>query len=208
MARFSRPGDGPKAPAMASGLRIESVQIAAMRRIAAGDAGDDHVLDNQGRRCDAAAALLGILYFNAPNFFSGLPVDRDNVIIQRPHKDQPVGHSHAAVPGAVKRRDEVGLRIGIAPQHLAAGGVQGEDMVPGCRDVHHTVNDQRGRLHAAVGDSAFKGPHRSQTLDVRAIYLVQGAVPPALIRTVVRQPVFGFLIRASESFGVDFGARK
>src|SRR2546429_8791482 len=75
-------------------------------------------------------------------------------------------------------------------QNLLAGrGVDGEDAIQGCTEVHHAVDDNGGRLKSSVGHPGLKDPGGRELFDVGPVDLGKRAVPPRILIAAVMRPI-------------------
>ena len=72
-----------------------------MRRVAASNPADYHVLHHKRSARDICAALTGALDLNVPNLAPRLSVDSDQVVIQSPHENEVLPHCDATVPSSI-----------------------------------------------------------------------------------------------------------
>src|SRR5579859_126521 len=140
VAFLARGGNGPETPGAAAGVDVESREIAAMSGIAAGDADHHFVFDEQRRAGDVAAALAHVLDVDSPELAAGFLVERHDIIIERAKEHAAGADGHAARPGAVDNADLARVLVEVVPDFPAGFRVDGEDTVPGRRDVHHAVH--------------------------------------------------------------------
>ena len=115
MSRLPGSRDGVEAPRESSGLRVEGVDVAAMSAVASGPAYDDFVFNDEWSAVDIAAAFLDVFDFDVPDFFAGIRVERDYVIVHRAEENQSIPDCDAAIEFAIGRYEVAGELVVVGP---------------------------------------------------------------------------------------------
>ena len=180
--------------------QVRRREPAADAELAAGDAGDRHVLHDQRRPGDRLA-LVGIGDLPLPDDLAGLLVRRDQAAVQRVGDHEIAPQRDAAVVDAAARDGAgpvvVGLRVHLPDQRaFAAVCVDLVDRAPAVGDVEEAVLGDRRALEAAMRPDApaldaakLHGPGDVQALDVGGVDLVQVGEAVRREVLVMQQPV-------------------
>ena len=177
------------------------VDEAAARRVAARDSDYDHVADNKGR-------LLGIQIvgdlaeFTVPPYASCGSVEGHQVSVERGHIERSVDDGHAAVRGSAAEAHFFGQAALVMPQLRSGPCVNGENVIPGSREVQHPVSKQ-GSSFESVRHARLETPDGSQFADVRAIDLLQRTEPQVGVIPSVHEPVVGIAGSGEQACRVD-----
>jgi hypothetical protein len=142
MSEFTGPGNRIEAPQRRARGRIVSLDETARAKLAAGDAGNDLVLERQRRRSDAVALpRIGDLGF--PQELTRAGVQSHQCGVQSAHKQPVAQHCHApieAVDLALRRHFLLPL---IAPDLQSGFRIDREHLSWQSRRVHHSIHHQR-----------------------------------------------------------------
>ena len=163
-ARFARRGNRPEPPRTLAGLHVVRIEEAADRELAAGDADDDLVLDDE-RRAGAGVAGLVIGHLHVPDHLAGLHIERHEVGIERGHEEPVAVDSEAAIHEAAADLHRVGRRqhLAVLPDLTAGLGVDRPRVVERARHVDDPVDDDRRRLELAAGRTAVWNVHCAES---------------------------------------------
>jgi hypothetical protein len=190
-AGFAGLGDGPEAPDAFAGGGLVGIEEAAHAEVAAGDAGDDEVVDDEGGGGVADVAFVVDAFGDGPfpEELAGDAMDGEEVSVIGDEEDAVTEDSDTAV-GALG-----GVTLGLAghgalvvPEGAAGAGIEGEDLV-GAGDVHDAVNDDGGDFEDVVVDG--EDPLEDKVLDVGGVDLIEGGVAVAGEGAVIGGPVAG-----------------
>ena len=125
---------------------------------------------------------------SVPDLFAGVAVQADQVGVERRHVEPVAPGGEPPVDGVAAERQVLGQRLLVVPELGAGLAIDGVGMVPGRRQVHDAVDDQRRALEA-VEHSRLEGPDRNQSGDVLGVDLLQRTVAMSVVGAAVHQPV-------------------
>ena len=145
VAELAGPGNRRKTPEPRAGRRIVRVDEAADPELAAGDAGDDLVLERQ-RRAGDAESLHRIRHLDFPEQRAGAGVQRQERRVQRADEQAVAEDRHAAVERVDLVRVADLLRALIAPDLAPGRGVQRDDDARRPARIHDAVDHERRRF--------------------------------------------------------------
>src|SRR5206468_505763 len=148
-------GDGVETPDATAGLRFISVEEAADAEFAAGDAGDDLVLDGE-RRAGRGVANFVVCDLGLPAQAAGAGIERNQARIKAGIVHGVAKHRDAAVDAATAQAEILGNLLAVGPVAAASASVQRLDFVGRLGDVHDAV-DHEGR--------SFHGVHLMDLMD-------------------------------------------
>lgn len=188
--------DGVELPLRRAGVRIERIDLAALRGVAGRRCNDEHIARQGRRRSEVVARLLARLHdLGLPDFLARLLVQRDQPAVQRREIDLAVANGHAAArrreEDLVDDRVELGL---VAPELLAGCGVERLHLVVRGRVIEHAVDDDRRGLQPAGDFAGLMDPGDLELLDVRLVDAVERAVAARLPVAVINRPVRRVLV--------------
>ena len=169
------PGIGVEAPRALAGLRVVGVDEAANAVLAAGDADDHLVLDDQ-RRDRRGVADLVVLERRVPDDGAGLHVEREQVRVERGHEQLVAEHAEAAVDEAAAGGQVRRQLAAVAPDLAAGPRVDRPRDVLRAGDVEHVVA-QSGVVSKLPSVAGLERPLRDEPVDVGRRDLRQRAVP-------------------------------
>ena len=187
VALFARAGDGVEPPAHAAGLDVKGGEIAAVRGIAAGDAGHNDVLDQQRRARDVTSALALILHVDAPQLRTGPLVERHHVVVRSADEHASMAHGHTTILLAVSQALAEGEVV--LPNDPAAGAVKGEYPGVGSGKVDDAVDHDGGGLQTVLVIAGLENPCWRQCFDVRRVDLVEPAIAQSGMGATVARPI-------------------
>src|SRR5439155_13258798 len=136
-------GDGVEAPDAPAGLCVVSVEEAADAEFAAGDAGDDFVLDGE-RRARRGLADFVVCDLGLPAQTARAGIERNQVCIKAGIVDQVAMYGDAAVYAPTTEAEILGKFPVVGPVSAASAGVQRLDFVGRLGDVQDAI-DRDGR---------------------------------------------------------------
>ena len=184
-------------PALA-GRGVIAVDEAADAELAARDARDHRVADDQRRR-RLAVTLHVVGHLGVPEQGARAGVDRHQVGVVRAHVQGFAQDRHAAVVAAAAQSDAVRQRVLVTPVRPPRQGVDRGHVAGRLGDEHDAVDHQRRRL-VAVELPDLVRPLQLQTLHVPAVDLIQPAEALPVQRAVVHEPVVRLVVRVHEPF--------
>ena len=166
---------GIAAPGQLAGLQIVGADPTANAELAAGDA-DEHLVLEDERRVGAGLALGRIAVLHRPDDLAGLRVERDQRRVGLMQEDLAVGVGEAAVDRvAAHHRNDVRILLGLVfPEDLAVVvEVEREDGVGERRmNIHHVADDQR-RAFVTAQHAGRERPGRRELVDVIGVDLLE-----------------------------------
>ena len=164
VSEFTRRGNRIEAPQPLARGRIVSLDESARAELAAGDAGNNLVLERE-RRGSNAVALTRIGDLRLPQKLPRACVQRHQCGVQRAHEQPVAQHRHAAIE-AVDLALRNHLLLPLVPPDLQSGfGVEREHLPRHSRRVHHSIHHQRRPFEQPVAHR--HGPPR---LKLRATF--------------------------------------
>ena len=134
------------------------------------------------------AVLAGDGDRHVPDFFAGIAVEADQVGVERRHVEPVAPGGEPAIDGVAAQGQVFRQRFLVVPELRAGLAIDRIGMVPGRRQVHDAVDDQR-RAFEAVEHARLKGPDRDQSSDVLGVDLLEGTVAVGVVGAAVHQPV-------------------
>ena len=163
-------------PDQRAGLGIAGLDAAHHAEFAAGHAGQHQAASDQGSG-RVAVAVLVVVDLLAPDDFTGVLVQGDQLGVQGAEDHQVVVQGGAAVDHVAAGHDAFGQAVLVLPQALAGQGVQRVDARVGRGDEHLALVDHGlGFLAALLFAAEGEGPGRGQILDGGGVDLGQRAV--------------------------------
>ena len=160
---------------------------AADAELAAGDADDDLVLDDQRSMRDGVA-LLGLGDVSVPQRLAVLGVDGNQTRVDGAHEERVAGDRDSAIHAPAAEPCKRRRCVVVGPEHPPGRGVERDDVVGRLDCVHHAVDDQGRRLEF-FERARLEDPLELQIPDVVLRDLGEGAVALAEHRAGMRQPV-------------------
>ena len=168
--------DGRTGPHQLAGLGVAGIDLADDAELAAGHAGDDHAVHDQGS-CGGGVTGLVVLHLFLPDHLAGVLVQGDDFGVQGFEDHQVVVQGGAAVNHVAAGQDAVGQTVLVLPQLLAGLDVQGIDAGIGTGHEHLAVMHNRlGFLAALLFATEGEGPHGHQIADILGVDILQRAV--------------------------------
>ena len=159
--------EGPKQIAV---VGIVGFDKAANAVFAAVGADQDFAVD-RGRRHRLAVAQRRIGNLLLPCDVAGLGVECHQHGVEGGDIDLVLIDRHAAIIGAAAiGRDRPHIVL-VVPVHLAGLRIERVDVIEGCGDIHHPVDDERRGLQR-LADIGLENPGNVQSLDVGTIDLL------------------------------------
>jgi hypothetical protein len=191
-AGFARRRHGISSPQLFACFGIEGCHEAANSELSARCA--HHHSSSRYERCERhviGGAIIG--HLGGPHFLAGLRMQSDENGLTRREVHLVAIERDPAI-GFVRHGSSVGTFSPIAPQQIAAPGIDGDHLIHGRGDEHDAVVDD-GSGFVAPGLAGGEHPHRRETRDIGRRQLVERAVTPAVISAADHQPVaiFGML---------------
>src|SRR5262249_25989153 len=151
------------APQDGAGLGIEGGEAPAYPVLPTGDAAVDDAVVIEGRTGDGVAVLI-LLNGRLPHHLARLHVQRHDTGVELAEKQQPLTHGQTAVgPAAAEtlRRDSLRDSGPVLPEDFPSLGIEREDIVVACNDIHDAILYERRGLEGIVGTEpgAFEAGH-------------------------------------------------
>ena len=191
-------GNRVEPPFAFAGLGVVGIDESANAVLGAADADDDLALHDQRSDRGTVGHLVDVFLFLAvlavggdgfvPDFFAGVLIEADQMGVERRHVKPIAIDGKTAVDGIAAERQILRQRFLIMPQLRPGLAVDRIGMVPGRRDVHDAVDDQR-RAFETIQHAGLEGPQGLQSRDVLLVDLLQAAVAMGVVRAVVHQPI-------------------
>ena len=192
IARFAFARNGVGLPRRLTGLRIERGDETADAHFATRNAHHDHAL--RGERCHGRVVTVSvILNLLFPNDFARARIERDQERIDGRHVHAVAIQRYAAI-GRMQLHKVFRQLALIAPQLLAAAGVERDDIVLRRGDEHDAVIHHGWRL-MSFAQARRERPHRHQVPGVRRGDLVERAVAMRVVVAAKQQPIACFWIQ-------------
>ena len=76
----------------------------------------------------------------------------------------------------------------VAPDHIAAAGIQGDDVILRRADVHITIINDRGCL-VPLSEPGGETPDRSKLIYIVFVDLIQAAITVGVVGATVHEPI-------------------
>ena len=161
-------------------LQIHCDQTASDAQFAAADARVDHVPDHH-RRHGRGLADLDVSDRGSPNFFAGVRVDRNRVVVERVVNDLAVSKARAAIDDvATGDPHRAIIRIGMKNPFLGKSGFRkierNQVIGKGGNNIQRIIYDQR-LAFVAVRYARRGGRHDMKILNVARVDLIERAEP-------------------------------
>ncbi len=201
VAGLAGSGNGVEAPHFLSRARIEGRDEAADAVLAAAEADEHLVLDDERRHRDRVAKL-GIAHRHVPERAAGRGIERDQVPVERAGVDDVAKDRDAAVVGAAAHARVGRHGVAVLPEHAAGLRVHRQHVVRPLGDIHDPVHDERRGLPRAehlIGQN----PLELEILDVAGLDLRQQTVALTGIAARIGEPVLRLVRGAQQAIRGD-----
>src|SRR5262245_59219634 len=138
------------APQDGAGLGIEGGEAPAYPVLPTGDAAVDDTIVIEGRTGDGVAVLI-LLDGRFPHHFASPQFQRHDAGVELPEKQQPLTHGQTAVGHAAAERSLLRDSGPVLPEDFPSLGIEREDVIVACYDVHDAILHKRRCLQRVVG---------------------------------------------------------
>src|SRR5262249_5292272 len=163
------------APQDGAGLGIEGGEAPAYPVLPTGDAAVDDTVVIERRTADGGAALI-LLNGRFPHHLARLHVQRHHADATLAEKQPPLTHGQTAVGQAAAERTLLRDSGPVLPEDFPSLGIEREDVVVACYDVHDAILHKRRCLEGVIGteprvfEAGHPGP--SELLYVEGVNLL------------------------------------
>ena len=196
-----------EAPDLLAVIRAVGGDVAAHAKLGAAIA-DDHIALDDTRRAGDRIGLGLVDRDLLPLLRARLRVERDETAINRADEYFALPDRNAAVHDIAAGGNTarlVDFRIEL-PEALASLGVVSVDHRPGGGDVHHAVDHDRRRFHAAIGVE-LRRPGEAEVFHVRRRDQFQRRVTLLRIGAAMADPDIRPAVSRDDRCAIDIGGR-
>ena len=206
------PRHGPETPDLAAVVDVVRREISPKWwKLGAGETDDDLVPDDAGRHGQRIGFGVGRHGQNVPEFFSGFGIESGDPSIDDRHVDLALvdpcaSIHHAAAQSARSRLADAAIDPGVVtPQLFAGDRVPCDRNAPVGNDVEPAIVHHGRRFLASGRIRERRRPDRVQSIDVRRVDPIQGAVARFLVVESHREPLAVGTVGVHETVRIDDG---